>query len=469
MQILPLISCVRGFSGFASEQHLASPDGKIIIMVSDDGGLRYRVEVDGQPLLKQSWLGLEFTGGVTLGLNAKIEKAQQSHHDGIWENHFGKRSIARDCWNQLQLTLVESDQPQRRFGMILRAYDDGVALRYDLSKGPGLEEFVLNRELTEFAFADDYRCWAGDQSSCAESQYLERTLSTIPQHYDLKDGKSERYKGVLPLLVQAPQCYAAVAESNLLDWAGMFITGTGSSTVLASRGDGNGCVVSEAPRVSPWRVLIMARAAGDLVSSELIANLATPSQTSNTSWIKPGISAWDPWWTDIDPHLPEIRGVSSRGDTLADQDYIDLAADMGWSYQVVDWLWYQNCTSYDIALNVGGKNPERPPVDFSKASSGVDMPALLAHAKERGVRLILWLHSYDLERHGIEKASKLFSDWGVAGLKIDFMNSDSQETVAWHERVIKLKLAPAAGYAAMLSKAKQLLKAFQPKILESNL
>jgi len=410
-------------------------------MVSDDGGLRYRVEVDGQPLLKPSRVGLEFTGGVTLGPNAKIEKAKQSHHDDTWENRFGKRRMVRDCWNQLQLTVVESGQPERRFGLIVRAYDDGVALRYDLPKGPGLGEFVLNRELTEFAFADDYRCWAGDPSSCAENQYPEHTLSTIPQSSGIKDGKNEGYKSVLPLLVQAPQCYAAVAESDLLDWAGMFITGTGSPTVgvtLAPRGDSNGCVVSQAPRVSPWRVLMIARTAGELVNSDLIENLATPSQISNTSWIRPGISAWDPWWTGLNPHLPGFRGVSSHGDTLADQEYIDFAAEMGWSYQVVDWLWYQNCTSYDITLNLGGNNSERPAVDFAKTSPEIDMPALLAHAKELHVRLILWLHSYDLERYGIEKACKLFSSWGVAGLKIDFMNSDSQETVAWYERVIKM-------------------------------
>jgi alpha-glucosidase len=440
IQILLLIFCVPSLPGFASELHLASPDGKIILIVSDEGGLRYRVKVDGQPLLKLSRLGLEFAGGVAWGPKAKIEKVKQFHHDGTWENRYGKRRMVRDCWNQLQLTLVEAGQPGCRFGLILRAYDDGVAFRYDLPKGPGPGEFVLNSELTEFAFADDYHCWAGDPSSCAESQYPEHTLSAIPQRSGTKDGKSKSYKSVLPLLVQAPQCCAAVAESDLLDWAGMFITGTGSPTVgvtLASRGDDNGCVVSQAPRVSPWRVLMIGRTAGDLVNSDLIANLATPSQISNTAWIKPGVSAWDPWWTGLNPYLPEFRGVASHGNTRADEEYIDLAAEMGWSYQLVDWRWYQNCTSYDLALNLGGKNPERPLVDFARTSPDVDMPALLAHAKARGVRLILWLHSYDLERYGIEKACKLFSDWGVAGLKIDFMNSDSQETVAWYEHVTK--------------------------------
>ena len=109
---------------------------------------------------------------------------------------------------------------------------------------------------------------------------------------------------------------------------------------------------------------------------------------------------------------------------------------MGWPYQLVDWFWYENMTSYDVTLNLNRKNPDRPPVDFTKTASPIDMPAILAHAKVRGVRLMIWLHSYDLHRYGIEKACKLFADWGAAGLKIDFMNSDSQETVAWYEKVI---------------------------------
>jgi alpha-glucosidase len=109
---------------------------------------------------------------------------------------------------------------------------------------------------------------------------------------------------------------------------------------------------------------------------------------------------------------------------------------MGWPYQLVDWFWYENMTTYEVALNLGGKNPERPPVDISACVAHVDMPALLDYAKQRNVRLILWLHAYDLERYGVERGCALFAKWGVAGLKIDFMNSDSQETVAWYERVI---------------------------------
>ena len=444
-----LTVCCVGLGTHAAEQRLISPDGKLAVIVSAESELRYRVEVDGQPLVKPSPLGLEFAGGVTLGLAAVIENAEATEHDGVWENRFGKRRTVRDRWKQLRLTLKEQGDSPRRFGLIVRAYDDGVAFRYELPETSGLGEFVLQRELTEFAFAGDWRCWAGEPSNCAENQYPERTLSTVPDRSPLPDGKSEPYRSTLPLLVQAPHCLAAVAESDLLDWAGMFLTGTRSPTIgvtLAPRNDGRGCVVSRTPRISPWRVLMIARTAGELVGSDLIANLATPCRLDDTSWIKPGLCAWDPWWTGLNPRLPQYKGLWSRGDTQAHKEYIDFAAEMGWTYQLLDWFWYENMSSYEITLNLGGRNPERPPVDFTKSVPHIDVPAVLAHAKQRGVRLIIWLHSYDLHRYGIERACRLLSGWGAAGMKIDFMNSDSQETVQWYEEVI----ATAARYKLLV-------------------
>ena len=184
-----------------------------------------------------------------------------------------------------------------------------MAFRYDLPKSSGLGEFVLTDELTEFRFADDYHCWAGGESACAENQYPETKLSAIPA------GKpGHPFQSVLPLLVETPAGYIAIAESDLLDWSGMSLTGTGSSAVkvtLDRRSDGNGLVVSSAPRVSPWRVLMFGRTAADLVSSDLIATLATPSRLKDVSWIKPGASAWDAWWTGINPYDsdPKHRAV----------------------------------------------------------------------------------------------------------------------------------------------------------------
>lgn len=420
----------------AAEQRVASPDGKLALVVSDEGGLNYRVSLDGNLLLVKSALGLQFAGNVVLGPSAAIKSVTTSDHRGKWENRFGKRRWVTDQWNEIRITLEEGGTPARRFVLVARAYDDGVAFRYDLPKESNLEEFTLTKELTEFSFPQDHTCWAGEPSSCAENNYPETKLTAIPQ----KDASGKPYLSTLPMVVREPKAFVAIAESDLLDWAGMFLTGSGQAKVsvsLAARGDGRGCVVAKVPCQSPWRVLMIGRSEKDLVLSDLIANLATPSRIADASWVRPGVSAWDAWWTGLSTGYPENVGLFARSDTASHKEFIDLAAEMGWPYKLVDWFWYENMTSYDITLNLNRQNPPRPPVDLEKCVPNVDLPELFTYAKSKNVRLFVWLHSYDMHRYGIEKTSALFERMGAAGLKIDFMNDDGQETVRWYQEVLE--------------------------------
>jgi alpha-glucosidase len=394
----------------AAEHQLVAPGDGVKVIVSDAGGLNYRVEVDGKTVLTNSPLGLEFQDGAKLGPAAVITKIAKNKHSGKWENLFGNRRFVRDDWRELRLTLEERGAPVRTFGLIVRAYDNGIAFRYDLPEASKLGHFVLTKELTEFRFAGDYRCWFGGESSCAENPYPEAKLSTIPP------GKLN----VLPLLVETPAAYVAVAEADLLDWAGMFTTGTGSNRVgvkLASRSNWNGLVVSDVPRMSPWRVLMIGRTAADLVNSDLIANLGTPNRLGDVSWVKPGVCAWDPWWTGVNTNLPQFTGLDARGDTASEKEYIGFAAEMGWPYQLMDWNWYKT--------------------DPTVPEPHMNVPEVFAYAKERGVRLFVWMHSDALKKAGFEKVFSTMEQWGAAGVKVDFMNSDSQETVKWYEDVLK--------------------------------
>ena len=368
---MTLIACCASVVT-AAEHELVAPGGGVKVIVSDAGGLNYRVEVDGKTVLTNSPLGLEFQDGTKLGPKAVIAGTKTASHDGTWENHFGKRLKVRDHWKELRLTLQEQD---RTFGLIVRTYDDGVAFRYDLPVASKLGHFTLTKELTEFRFTEDSRCWFGEESSCAENHYPEAGLSTIPP------GKWN----TLPLLVETPAAYVAVAEADLLDWAGMFTTGTGSNNIgvkLASRNNWNGLVVSDVPRVSPWRVLMIGRTAADLVNSDLIATLATPNRLGDVSWVKPGVCAWDPWWTGVNTNLPQFTGLDARGDTASEKEYIGFAAEMGWPYQLMDWNWYK-------------EDPTVP-------EPHMDVPEIFAYAKERGVRLFVWMHSDALKKSGFE-------------------------------------------------------------------
>ncbi len=425
------------FSRFAcaAEHCVSSPDGRINVVVSDTQGLRYRVELDSKAVLTDSPLGLEFKDGVLLGRSAILTNAEASQHDGQWENPFGQRRFVRDHWRQLHLTLEERGEPRRMFGLIVRAYDDGIAFRYDLPNESGLGDFVLTDERTEFRFAEDYRCWAGNESESAENQYPEKKLSAI------RTGRQGRpFRSVLPLLVETPRAYIAIAESDVLDWAGMSLSGTGTSavkTVLDRRSDGNGLVVSSTPRVSPWRVLMIHRNARDIVDSDLIAKLATPCRLEDTSWIKPGACAWDAWWTGVNPYdsNPEHTGVYARGSTSSHKEWIDLAANMGWPYQLMDWFWYKGMTSFDKSLH---SSPNPTPGDFRQPVPEINVPELVQYAKSKGVRLLIWAHSLDIETFGAETALALLAEQGFAGVKIDFFNSQSQETVQWCEKVLSV-------------------------------
>jgi len=417
----------------AAEQRVAAPHDQLVVTISDAGGLNYRVEANGKLVITNSSLGLEFKDGTSLGRAAIIKKAVKDNHRGTWENRFGSRRSVPDDYRELRLTLEEPGNSARIFGLIVRAYNDGIAFRYDLPEKSGLGQFVLTGESTEFHFADDYRCWGGRDSASTEVQYPETRLSAL---FTGRAGRPSR--SVLPLLVETPAGFFAVAESDVLDWAGMSLVSAGATTVkpaLDRRSDGNGLVASAVPRVSPWRVLIFGRTAAELANSDLIATLASPSRIQDTSWIRPGAAAWDAWWTGINPYDsdPRHRGVEARGTTPSTKEYIDFAAEMGWPYQLMDWYWYEGMTSYNKSLH---SRPNPVPGDFTKAVLEVDVPGLIQYARSKNVRLLIWAHSLDIKTFGVEKALAYLAKQGFAGVKIDFINSQSQETVQWCEKVL---------------------------------
>jgi alpha-glucosidase len=431
---LALVFSLAALPLHAAEESVQSPDGHIVVSLNDTEGLRYRVSLDGKPVIVDSPLGLDFAGGFSLGRSTSITGVTRGDHDSEWDNPLGQRRRVRDHYREMKVALKEQANAPALLNVIVRAYDQGVAFRYEIPVQPGLERYTVTTERTEFIFPSDLTCWAGDYSDCAECQYPEKRLTQLSMNV----GRPH----VLPLLVRLPQGYAAIAEADLIDWAGAFITAagpgadgaprTGARVQLAARKDHDGAVVGQERRVSPWRTIQLAREAKDLVASEFIATLATPSKISDASWVKPGVSAWDSWWTGVNPTQPNQKGLFSRGDTRSHKEYIDFAAEMGFPYQLIDWFWYEPMNN--------------PKADLTRPAAHVDIPGLVAYARERNVRLLLWIDSHDLDRQGFEKVFNQVAEWGFAGVKIDFMNSDSQETVRWYSDV----LAAAASHRLLV-------------------
>lgn len=398
---------------------LSSPDGRIEVRLQAQGALTCAVTADGRPLLNASRLGLKLHDGTEFGRDVEIVEASRAAADTTWENRFGKRRQVRDQHNELRLVLREKSSAGRRFEVVFRAFNDGVGFRYSIPAQAGVETFVVDRELTEFAFAGNHPCFAAEHDKGGFKGPQEWEFK--PRH--LADITPSSIIG-LPLLVQTPNAWVALTESDLLDWAGMWIGGTAVASgptnngvtlaaALAPCREGDGLVVATTPHQSPWRVLMIGREPGRLIESDLVLNLASPCELADTSWIKPGMMAWDHWWSgDV------------KMDTTTLKEYIQLAADMGWPYQLVDWQWY------------GEFN--KPTSDITRVNPAVDLNEVRRFAHEKGVRLWLWLYWTDADRgDAYEKAFALYEQWGIAGVKIDFMDSDDQFMVNWYEKLTR--------------------------------
>ena len=407
---------------------LQSPDGRIVVTVNPTGAITYRVAVDGTPILNESRLGLRLRDG-ELGREVTLVKADRSDVDATWVNPLGKRREVRDHHRELALTLRER-AGGREFQIIFRAFDDGVGFRYALSAGAGAKDFVVEEELTEFAFTADNLCYAGDHTHVPSDTYDVRGGFAGSQEWEflrqrLSDLSSDTVTG-LPLLTHTPAAWVAVTEADLIDWAGLWLArepqsaGTTAVTLrarLAPRLDGQGLVKATLPHASPWRVLLIGREPGRLIESDLVLNLSTPCQIADSSWVKPGMMAWDSWWSGI-----------GRKDTGTMKDFIALAGEMGWPYQLVDGGWY-------LGTHTG---ISRLGSDITKPVPEVNMPELLRFAAENKVRLWVWLYWTDADQgEAYKKAFALYEKWGLAGVKIDFMDRDDQEMVNWYETITR--------------------------------
>ena len=414
------LSCTSNSNSAArstQDVSVKSPDGTIELSLSPNGALAYSVSVDGRPLLSRSRMGLRFKDGQTMGANARLTKVERSSTDYTWQNGFGKRRVVRDHHNELRALFVEASG--RPFEVVVRVFNDGLGFRYVLPKANlGNQDFVLEEELTQFRFPANYTCYAGINENTGttnnpvgfvgsqESEYKPTPLADLP---------TDQVR-MVPLLVKAAPAWVAITESDLYDWAGMWVNRAGgasdasSVTVaarLAPRPDGRGLVKSSFPRQSPWRTLMIARQARSLIESDLVLNLATPCVLKDISWVKPGIASWD-WWSQM-----------TRPSTAAFKENIEFSSEMGWAYSLLDAGWSK------------GDN-------ILETSSSVDMPELLRVAKENNVRLWLWAHWTSMDRDDTYlKAFPLYEKWGIAGVKIDFMNRDDQEMVNWYEKIVK--------------------------------
>jgi alpha-glucosidase len=172
------------------------------------------------------------------------------------------------------------------------------------------------------------------------------------------------------------------------------------------------------PLVSPWRVFVLGAAPGDLVESTILTSLADPNEIGDTSWIKPGKVAWDWWSGPVVPNVPWKAGMNDE----TFRHFIDFAAEFGLEYALIDAGWYGDHRD-------GG-------ADLTQSVPGLDIPGLVAYGKAKNVRLMVWLN-WEATRDQMDVAFPLYEKWGLAGVKIDYMDRKDQEIVAFYHRAAR--------------------------------
>lgn len=411
----------------AQDLDLASPDGRIRLTVASpqDGTATYAIRLDGREILSPSQLTLDLEAGGTLGRGMAVEGSARRQGEDRYDL-IGKASRVRKAYNELTVDLAEPDQPGRPgrdMKLVFRAYDDGVAFRYVVPAVPGTETLGLKAEGTQFAFPGDYRCWGlnlGRFNSSHEGEFDPIEAARFRDHnaYDA------------PLVCETGEGGPAfaLAEADLRDYPALY---------LAGRGDGEtGVQAKLAPRLdepqvaartrvgsdltTPWRVVMIADRPGDLIESTLVTDLS-PGPDFDASWVKPGKAAWD-WWNG-----GQVASVPNAGmNTETFKAYIDFAAANDLEYVMIDEGWN---------LGAGGGGVVRRGVDVTRTIPEIDMPALVAYGRERGVGVLLWVNWKALDAQ-FDAALDQYQAWGVAGIKVDFMDRDDQQMVDWYHRLL---------------------------------
>jgi alpha-glucosidase len=332
------------------------------------------------------------------------------------------------------VTLEEYAAPKRRLDIVFRAYDDGVAFRYVVPEQAGLSDFHLAAEHSTFACAGDPRMYVLPLPSFTtpyEAKYRSLRLSEISTDALL----------AAPLLIDFSEgAWAAITEADLNDYAGMYLSGypnagspdAGSpegalTTRLSARPDDSQLkVIASLPHASPWRVLMIADTPGHLIESNLVTSLNPPCALPDTSWIKPGKTTF-PWWNGYE--LGDRAGFRGAQDTRTHKYYIDFCAESGIPYHSLDGL--NNIAWY------GGTIVPYQGADITKSLPEIDLPELLSYAKQKGVRLRLWMNSA-AAREQMNHAFPIYEQWGIEGVMVDFVERDDQDIVNFIHELLQL-------------------------------
>jgi len=428
-----------------SQLRVASPNGRNVVMIdTHEGKLYYMVQRDGRPLLTPSMLGFEFRGAPPLRDGLRIVDSSRSTFDTTWTQPWGEVSRVRDHHNELKVSVAETGPPDRKFTVAVRAFNDGVAFRYEVPAQANLGDFEITDELTEFAMADNARAWwiASNRPRLDRSEQLwsEGPVSTL-----------DSVQTPLTMETRTGKAFVVIHEANLVDYARMNIRGPrmDNRTLhadLAPYADGVK-VRGHTPFVTPWRTIQIADKVTELSPSVIGLNLNPPSVIPNTEWIKPmkyvGI-----WWGMHINTMTWSSGPKHGATTANTRRYIDFAAANGFGGVLVE--------GWNIGWD-GDWIQNRNAFSFTQPYPDYDLVALARYAQSKGVKLIVHnetsggIENYERQ---MDSAFALYQSLGLDAIKSGYVT----DTITgghshWGQRMVqhyRLVIEKAAQHHIML-------------------
>ncbi len=447
--LLLLLFCGLLLNLSAQKECLYSPDGKLCVLIYDASGhLQYSVytiDVDTLVFLNNCDISMELHDGTVLGRNPKVTKIERKSVNQEVDASFYRKNKVKDQYNELKIRFKGD------FQVIFRAYNSGIAYRFVTKMK---DSIIVKHEIAEFSFPYDYYealIPYVNRKPTENGDFSEQYCTSFENIYTdtLLREMEDNHLAFLPLLVwqsypavwesdlnrfdSLHRRFAVITEADLHDYPGMYLKYTEGNSMIGyfaplpktlEQGGHNNLqyVVKEredyiaktaGTRSFPWRVIAIATEDKDLADNDLVYLLSEPSKVADISWIKPGKVAWD-WWNNWN-----IWGVDFKAGINNEtyKYYIDFAAEKGIEYVILDEGWAVNKQA-----------------DLFQVVPEIDLPMLVKYAESKGVGIVLWA-GYAAMDKDMERVCKHYSEMGVKGFKVDFMDRDDQIVVNFYERM----------------------------------
>jgi hypothetical protein len=383
-------------AGAATPQQwqLTPPGGQPVtatVALDASGRLTLSVRHGANVVLQPSALGIRTTAA-DLGTGLRFTGRADTHVTQQYQTKAGRRLAHTVDANETTLHFAKGS---RRLDVVFRVSADGLGYRYVL---PQSGQVKVTGEASEFAVPTSAKAYLLPYDNGRNDYESIQVHTTVAQAAAVAYG--------FPSLFRVGNSWLLLTESDMTGnyGAARLTLNSGNRRFRLTLPDAQ--ETANGPLRTPWRTLVV----GDLATvteSDLVTDLASPSKVADTSWIKAGRSGWS-WWFD---------GTTSRS-LDAQKREADYASKVGWEYILVDAGW-----------------------------SASWIPDLVAYAKQRHVGVWIWVHWTGLDT-AAERDTKLaqYQSWGVAGLKIDFMQSDTQARMKWYDAI----LAASAQHRLML-------------------